>query len=403
MRAKKLTDKSVAAIKIPSLRKGVSQSERKRIESRARTYDSTLPGFGVQPFASGNKTFFVEFTSPVTGRRRRATLGRWGKDMTAGQARDRALETFRAIAQHGIDPLEMRESERRAHTWLSWSQKYLARMGEGPDARSKSWQRDCRRYLETYVPKSWNDRKLANISARDVAQAWDRVRERGPVVADRWKAAVQACFREAIRAGQLENDPTRDHKAKGVRKHESARSRVFSMEEMRKLIGETLRLPQPCARTCLLLVVMTGARPKEARSIRWDDLDFQRGVWNLARTKSGRPQSIPLPSRIAIELQKLPRESEYVFPGRVPGTHRESLKRTWNRVRTAAGIRDARLYDLRRTVGKWICDSDGLDVASRTLRHSDLSITARHYAPVADSQVRKALEKRATQLLEGIA
>src|SRR5687767_2790467 len=68
------------------------------------------------------------------------------------------------------------------------------------------------------------------------------------------------------------------------------------------------------------LLLLTGQRRGEVASMRWADLDLDKGVWTLSSeaTKAGRAHEVPL-SRQALDIiQSLPKVevSAYVFAAR---------------------------------------------------------------------------------------
>jgi integrase len=65
-------------------------------------------------------------------------------------------------------------------------------------------------------------------------------------------------------------------------------------------------------------------------------------------------------------------------------------------LRKAAEIPDVNIHDIRRTYGLHATRKVGLHVASKLLRHSDVRVTERVYAPLGIEDLRKAAEDVAT-------
>lgn len=74
-----------------------------------RLWDSDPRGFGVRVKATGVATFFVQYTSPIDGRKTRYTLGQYGR-LTLEEARKEARKVLGYVAK-GEDP----GRERRTH------------------------------------------------------------------------------------------------------------------------------------------------------------------------------------------------------------------------------------------------------------------------------------------------
>ncbi len=159
--------------------------------------------------------------------------------------------------------------------------------------------------------------------------------------------------------------------------------------------------------TFFLLLLLTGPRYSEARSMKWPDLDLDRGLWHKPTTKTGVPHTVPLPQILVDRLQHLPRNSDWVFPsspngmnglrrGRWSGTAVQSM---WRRIRQRAGLPDLRIHDLRRTCASWLAiDGANIPVIQKVLNHSSLAVT-QIYARLTVQPVRDALESQAQRML----
>ena len=102
---------------------------------------------------------------------------------------------------------------------------------------------------------------------------------------------------------------------------------------------------------------------------------------------------LPLASPTVARLRVSPRIGLFVVAGRDPEKPRRDLKRPWTNIRKIAEVEDVHIHDLRRTFGLAVTRSAGLHVASKLLRHSDVRVTERVYAPLGIDDLREALEK----------
>lgn len=127
--------------------------------------------------------------------------------------------------------------------------------------------------------------------------------------------------------------------------------------------------------------------------MRWDELDLKTQTWHLpgARTKNGRPHSVPIgPTASAIlgRLQAERRETEErVFEGLTPDCED-------HRVLSAIHAGAYTWKDLRRTVSTRLAARGfAEEVVGRALNHARYTVTARHYIKHAYSrETRQALE-----------
>jgi integrase len=147
-------------------------------------------------------------------------------------------------------------------------------------------------------------------------------------------------------------------------------------------------------RAAFKLLIETGARRSEVLRARWEDIDFEQGLWRIPSPKAGRPQVQPLLDSTLALLSNLQRTtSPYVIAGRFPDRPRSDLKKAWERIREAAGVQDIRVHDLRRTFGLRVAKAAGLHAASKLLRHTTVRETERVYAPLGIDDLRSALMK----------
>jgi integrase len=159
----------------------------------------------------------------------------------------------------------------------------------------------------------------------------------------------------------------------------------------------------PTTVNALRFLALSGWREGEGLALRWDAVDFDRGVAVLTDTKTGRSVR-PLGEAALLVLRGQPREgdSEFVFPGLRAGTHLQDAKRVWLAVREAAGLQ-CRLHDLRHsftTVGREQGFSDY--VIATLVGHAISGMTGR-YGDVPDDTVKRAADNIAERIASRMA
>jgi len=349
---------------------------------RVKVYDDQLTGFGFTALASGKRSFFVEWGPH--GQAHRMKIGDYGP-LTVEDARKKAVEILAAVLA-GRDPLEERKVERAVPTFKKWSDEYLAAV-----ALRKKRPQDDRRYLKMACER-WGARRITEITPDDVRRAFEAYVQTGArIAANRWLASVRACLQEAWRMDKIESNP-----AMKVRllAENPPRSRVLSNDEYERVLKAIDQIEDPYVQVGFALLMETGARVSEVLRAQWADFDLDEALWRLPKTKSGREQILPLSAEIVTRLDKVPRLGDYVLPGRDPKNPRSSLRWDWEDLKKAAELGDVGIHDLRRTFGLQVAKAAGLHVASRLLRHSDIRVTERHYAPLGLADLRAALETR---------
>jgi integrase len=145
------------------------------------------------------------------------------------------------------------------------------------------------------------------------------------------------------------------------------------------------------------LLILTGCRLREILHARWDGVDFERGVLQLADSKTGqRPVLLNAPA-LAV-LDSLDRVGPFVVAGQPPKTASEpskpraDLKRPWEALRSEAKLEGVRIHDLRHSFAATGAGSGlGLPIIGRLLGHTQ-AVTTQRYAHLADDPLRRATD-----------
>lgn len=155
----------------------------------------------------------------------------------------------------------------------------------------------------------------------------------------------------------------------------------------------------PHAVAALRLLLLTGCRESEIRTLRWDAVDLKRGFLRLADAKTGKSVR-PLGAAAAEFLSSVRNvhRSPYVFPGARPSVPLQSIKRLWHGVRYSVGLPDVRLHDLRHSCASFSAiGGDSLLVTRARHGHRTVASTSR-YAHLSDEPVRSAADRVADDL-----
>ena len=170
----------------------------------------------------------------------------------------------------------------------------------------------------------------------------------------------------------------------------NGRTRVLSKEEETKLFSALEG--NEIVRQIITVAIHTGMRRNEIFSLKWFDVDFNRGVFQVRESKSGRSRSVPMNSTVRTLLSGIRRQSEYVFPSPKTGGKLTDIKRSFHRGLKQAEIENFCFHDLRHTAATRMADS-GADAftMAKILGHSDIRITHR-YTHATNSAIRRAVE-----------
>jgi integrase len=263
-----MTDRFVATAKTESV--------------QAEFFDTQAKGLSLRVSRAGARRWHFHYTD-ADGRRARSSLGSYPATPLAA-ARAAAIEA-RASLEAGNDP---RAGKLKAPTVAALVDSYLAKRVL-PNLRSAD---AIKRRLRSDVVPIIGDARLADLHRRDINKVIDELVTRNvPAQANRSFADLRAMLRWAVKRGDLDHDPT---VGMSMPSRPRFRDRVLSDDEMRRVwhtefgFADTSRV--------LRLALLTAQRIGEVAGMTRAELDIPAREWSLpgARTKNGRPHTVPL-------------------------------------------------------------------------------------------------------------
>lgn len=386
-------------------------------------WDEDLSGFGIKITPKGVKSYVVQYRPAGLGRRgtaRRVVLGRHGK-LTPEEARRFAREELSGVLRGTSDPADDRATRKSAPTVSElWAEYMDASRSRLKPATLVEYQR----MFERHVAPTFGSKLVPEVESTEVRRL-HRAMRKTPVVANRTAAMLGGFFTFAWKEGVLK---TKDNAAHGVEFYkEEPRERFLTQAEFKRL-GEALTRaertglpPAPAHRrepvsertakhrpksadtpipanpygvAAIRLLALTGCRESEILSLRWDDVDMERGYLRLSDSKTGRSVR-PLGQAAGALIGSLPRVSgnPHVLPGAIPGKPIKEIKRLWSAVRHAAKLDDLRLHDLRHSFASVPASTgESLLVVRSLLGHKRVATTER-YAHLGDDPAKRAADR----------
>ena len=217
-------------------------------------------------------------------------------------------------------------------------------------SRKRSWKRDqCG--LNQILPVL-GDRCLEEITPKMIEDYRLRRERQGRTTAtiNRDHALLKAMFTKAINLGLMKENP-----AKRVRlEKEIPRMRFLTREEVHRLVEASENKWAPYLRPIIIMAVNTGMRRGEILSLRWEDVDFDRRVISIKRTKNDQPREIPMTDWLFEALCDWRKKSQkrldngFVFSNN-NGHPLTKFYKAFHVALKKANIRDFRFHDLRHT------------------------------------------------------
>ena len=344
--------------------------------------------------------------------------------LSAKRARVEAKVILGQLAQ-GINPNEVRREEVQQEELAT---KYAA-------ARGLTLQQALNEYLslKDYKPKTqsdmrsmfdrnfsdWLDRPITDISREAVLKRFGEIRQRvekrraaltkkrkqagletktysssdgqgEAQKAFRYLQAVINSFMDDTVGGEplLSSNPCKVLKDKRVRVVLKPRESYLDETDRMDLVDLLTRVVHPQYKGALtqddadflLLILMTGLRVDEARTLSWANVDLDRGTFRAVDTKNRRDHTLPMTrstrSMFLDRYKNNSNNSEWVFPSPLDSSNSASMSRTIERAIEESGVKFT-AHDLRRTVATVASDLGyDLDKVSAVLNHAKQGVTA---------------------------
>jgi integrase len=349
----------------------------------------------------GLKSFI--FRKKINGKSRRIWIA-YFPDMSLKRARGEAGGYAKEVSE-GKDPSDKKVIERQEMTLQKLFDKYLE---DHAKPRKRTWKEDKSKF-EQYLASNEDginlaERKLSEIRKSDFEALHSKIGKTHKVTANHVIALASSIFGRSIRWELFEGQ----NPCRGIQKFpETSRERFLQGDELAKFFRALKDEP---LRDYFLMLLLTGARSENVQSMAWKEIkiiDDGRAEWAIPRTKSGKPQIVPLTSE-AIEIlkarkktnekKKAEEKSEFVFPSKGKYKHTGQPKRAWVRILKAAGLSDLRMHDLRRSLASaMLANNVNVAVVQKTLGHADIATTM-VYARLNIDPVRAAMQSTTSAL-----
>lgn len=314
-------------------------------------WDEQVPGFGLRVFASGKRSYLVQYRAG--GRTRRVTIGLHGP-VTCEEARRRAMELLGEVARGG-DPAEDRETNRNAMTVAQLCEAYLKAaergliLGKGKRPKKPSTLATDRGRVTRHIVPLLGRRKVKDLTTPDVVRFMRDVAagktatdvktglrgraivEGGRGTATRTVGLLGGILSYAVTEGIIPANP-----ARGVERYADGRREARLLPEHYRALGKGLELSTAkgeasAAIAAIRLLALTGCRRGEIEFLRWIEVDLKGRALRLEDTKEGKSVR-PLARKAQDVLEGLPQRERFVLSGSRKDRPYTGLPKAWKRI-----------------------------------------------------------------------
>jgi integrase len=304
----------------PEDRMPLTDAQIRALKATERPYrKSDNRGLYIEVFPIGSKLWRYKYR--FGGKEKRLALGCYPQ-VKLGEAR-RRRDAARLQLNGGVDPsLERKRAKagRRigaSNTFSSIAEEFIRKRekeGLAPATASKA------RWFVSLLEPTIGSLALGDIGPTLLLLPLKRLEARGlHETAKKTLNIASRVFRHGVVTGRAKADPAALLVGALITHKPNHYAAVLNQARLGDLLRAIDDYDSPITRLALKILAHVFLRPGELRFAKWDEIDFEKGVWTIPadRTKMRRAHFVPL-SRTVIELlreaHRLGEPHGYVFP-----------------------------------------------------------------------------------------
>jgi integrase len=244
--------------------------------------------------------------------------------------------------------------------------------------------KEIRRLAERHLLKKLGGYKLDAITRPLCAAIMNAMRDT-PYEANRVREQLTAIIHKACEWEYLPaNHPSPMRFVKPY--PEEPRSRVLTDSELLALYKAVDIIDAAHTRVFFRMLMDVPLRKSELLRAKWIEYDADRGTLRVtSSSRNKRTGTQPLTPEIAGMLNELPRldDNPFIFSGREGTGHLKDIDSQWKRIKAHAGVKDARLHDLRRTIATEFAGEGANEFELQRMLGHTTTVASKHYVHLA--------------------
>ena len=307
---------------------------------------------------------------------------------------------YRAVITESGRNIKSKTFRRRTDA-KAWSIRFILEREEleatGQKTCNVTFSELCHEYINAWTGRdhdrvrmvlvwetTFRDRLLSDITQEIIRKHLKPKKQQAPSTYNKHRNLLIALFKFAIEQHNDDENP-RNYVGRNPASDipalpaDNKRVRYLSDQEKPKLLKACKAIGGKFY-LCVLMALTTGMRKGELMSLRWSDIDFDRGLAMLELTKNGSRRHTPIPDIILDKLREVRGIGKgLVFPAPHDSTVPITYTRQWHAVLKASGIQDFRWHDMRHDVASTLArDGKTLKEIAEILGHKSLASTDRY-------------------------
>lgn len=280
-------------------------------------------------------------------------------------------------------------SEAKRHTLSDMVDRYIKDVLPSKPKNSSNTKRNLlwwKSKIGSYTLAEVTPALIAQYRDQLLNSNTDRGTKRSPSTVIRYLAALSHALTITMKEwGWIDDTPMRK-----VTKPTAPRGRIRFLDddERQRLLDVCKKSKSKHLYAIVVLAISTGMRHGEIVSLRWPQIDLQRGKLTLHETKNGEIRSVPLAGHALeqiIALSKVRRiDTDLLFPSQNAKKPIDTRK-PWYTALAKANIDNFRFHDLRHCTASYLAmNGASLTEIAAVLGHKTLSMVKR-YSHISDN------------------